>query len=212
MNPEQIGLWAGFVFTLMVFSYILGDNFLYRLAIYVLVGLAAGFVSVVTVENVLLPWIRGTVFSGNVGAIVVGIIPLLLGLLLLFKISPRLGRIGNLAVAFIIGIGAAVALVGAITGTLIPLASATSGGVQVDALNGLLVVLGVVSSLVYFQYLAQRTPGGMIQPGLFVRFVSGIGQGFIVVTLGALYAAAILTSLTIFSERVSFLLGRIGGG
>jgi hypothetical protein len=212
MNPEQIGLWAGFVFTLMVFSYLLGDNFLYRLAIYIFVGLAAGFISIITVDNVLLPWLRGTVLSGNVGSMVFGLIPLLLGALLLLKVSPRLGRLGNIALAFIIGIGAAVALVGAITGTLLPLASSTSRSVQDDALNGFLIVLGVVSSLVYFQYLARRAPGGAIERGLFVRFIGGIGQGFIAVTLGALYAAAILTSLTIFSERVGFLLGRIGGG
>ena len=33
-----------------------------------------------------------------------------------------------------------------------------------------------------------------------------MGQGIIVVTLGAIYAAAILTSLTIFSERLGFLV------
>ncbi|HLV33734.1 MAG TPA: hypothetical protein VKY59_01415, partial [Spirillospora sp.] len=56
---EQIGLWAGFVLTLMVFSYILGDNFLYRLAVYVFVGLAAGYIVVITWESVIWPWVNG---------------------------------------------------------------------------------------------------------------------------------------------------------
>jgi hypothetical protein len=209
---EQIGLWAGFVLTLMVFSYLLGDNFLYRLAVYIFVGLAAGYIAIVTVESVLLPWIRATVFSGNLASIAPGLIPLLLGVLLLVKTSSRLGRLGNLAIAFIVGVGAAVALVGAVIGTLIPLSDATASGVRGNVIEGIILFIGMGSSLVYFQYLARRTPTGQIERGAVSRVVGVVGQGFIVVTLGALYAAAILTSLTIFSERISFLLTRISGG
>ncbi|MBZ0281732.1 MAG: hypothetical protein K8L97_13420 [Anaerolineae bacterium] len=214
MNGEQIGLWAGFVFTLMVFSYILGDNFLYRIAIYVFVGLAAGYLTIVTVEGVLLPWVRGTLLSSTagVGGLVIGIIPFILGLLLLLKTSPRLGRLGNLAIAFIIGVGTAVALVGAVSGTLIPLAQSTGSSVRIDVLNGFLIFIGVSSTLVYFQYLARRRPDGRVQRGLLVRAVGGLGQVFIIITLGAVYAGAILTSLTIFTERISYILARITGG
>jgi hypothetical protein len=211
---EQVGLWIGFVFTLMIFSYILGDNILYRLAIYVFVGLAAGYITIVTVESVILPWLRGTLLSpdAGIGGSILGIIPFLLGLLLLLKTSPRLGRIGNIAIAFIIGVGTAVALVGAITGTLLPLAMTTGSSVRVDVLNGFLIFLGVSSTLIYFQYLARRKPNGEIRRGVVVRAIAGIGQVFIVVTLGAIYAGAILTSLTIFSERIGFILARITGG
>ena len=214
MNPEQIGLWAGFVLTLMIFSYLLGDNFLYRIAVYLFVGLAAGYITVVTVESVILPWLRGTVLAANagVGNIVLGLIPLLIGVLLLLKTSPRLGKLGNLGIAFIIGVGTAVALAGAISGTLLPLAAATSSSVSINVLNGFLIFIGVASTLLYFQYLAGRTSGGMVQRGLFTRVVGTVGQGFIVVALAAIYAGAILTSLTIFSERISFIVGRISGG
>jgi hypothetical protein len=221
---EQIGLWGGFVLTLMVFSYLLGDNFLYRLAIYVFVGLAAGFVTIVTVEGVLLPWIRLTLQSGEPSGMALGAVPLVLGLLLLLKGTRRFNRLGNLGLAFVVGIGTAIALVGAISGTLLPLASATAtgtganGGAEIDAdgvalLNGFIVVLGVVSTLIYFQYLARRTRGGgETRRGLVVRAVGAVGQGFIVVTLGALYGGAILSGLVVFSERIAFLLTRIGGG
>lgn len=214
MNPEQIGLWAGLVLSLMVFSYVLGDNVLYRLAIFVFIGLAAGYVAVVTVESVLLPWIYTTVLAPDaaLGTRIVGVIPLLFGALLLLKSSPRLGRLGNLALAFVIGVGAAVAVVGALTGTLLPLASATGSSIGTDRLNGFLVVLGVVCTLIYFQYLAKRAPGGGVRRGLVARVFGTVGHGFIVITLAALYGAAILTSLTIFSERIAFILSRVGGG
>lgn len=207
---EQIGLWAGFVLTLMVFSYVLGDNVLYRLAVYVFVGLAAGYIAVVTWDSVIMPWINGTIRSGGVTNIVFGAIPLVLATLLLLKASQRFGRLGDLALAFLIGVGAAVALVGAITGTLIPLARST-GSISLNAINSVLLLIGVICTLVYFQYLARRTADGQVQRGLIVRALGTVGQGVIVITLGALYAAAIITSLTIFSERISFLIARIGG-
>jgi hypothetical protein len=211
---EQIGLWAGFILTLMVFSYILGDNVLYRLAIYIFTGLSAGYIAIVTWDSVLFPWINGTILAqrAGIGGIIFGAIPLVIGVLLLFKFSPSFGRLGNIALAFIIGVGTAVALVGAVTGTLLPLVGSTGSSIAVNRINGILLVIGVVCTLVYFQYLARRTPGGSLQRGLHVRVMGFVGQGVIVITLGAVYAAAILTSLTIFSERVSFLLTRISGG
>ncbi len=211
---EQVGLWIGFIFTLMIFSYILGDNFLYRIAVYVFVGLAAGYITLVTVENVIVPWIQGTLLSSSagLGGILIGLVPFVFGILLLLKTSPRLGRIGNIAIAFIIGVGTAVALVGAIAGTLLPLAMSTGSGARVDVLNGFLISLGVVCTLLYFYYLARRQPDGSTQRRLVVRAAAGMGQLFIVVTLGAIYAGAILTSLTIFSERIGFILARITGG
>lgn len=212
MSADQIGLWAGFILTLMVFSYLLGDNFLYRIAVYIFVGLAAGYVTMVTVESVILPWVRGTLGSGDLGTQIVGATPLVLGGLLLFKSSRRFSRLGNLSLAFIIGVGTAVALVGAISGTLLPLVGSTANSLRIDLLNGFIIVLGVVCTLVYFQYQARRTPTQQIQRSLFVRTFGTIGEGFIVITLGALYGGAILTGITVVSERIAFILTRIGGG
>jgi len=211
---EQIGLWLGFILTLMVFSYILGDNVLYRLAVYIFVGLAAAFIAIVTWDSVIWPWINGTLLSptAGIGDRVIGVVPLILGLLLLLKASPPFGRLGNLALAFVIAIGTAVALVGAITGTLLPLVNSSSSTLSVNRINGILLILGMVCTLIYFQYLARRLPDGRVQRRAHIRMLSFVGQGVIVITLGALYAAAIVTSLTIFSERVSFILARVGGG
>jgi hypothetical protein len=210
---DQIGLWIGFVLTLMVFSYLLGDNFLYRLAIYVFVGLSAGFITMITVNSVLLPWLRATFQSGGTGGLAVGLIPLVLGLLLLLKTTRRFNRLGNLAMGVIVGIGTAIALVGAISGTLLPLANQTAGSVAGDALNGFILVMGVVCTLIYFQYVARRVPGGSAtRRGLVVRTFGIVGKGFIVITLGALYGGAILSGLVIVSERIAFILSRVGGG
>jgi hypothetical protein len=218
LSADQLGLWIGFILTLMVFSYLLTDNFLYRLAVHVFVGLTAGFTTMVTVESVLLPWLRATLGSGDLGVQILGALPLIFGLLLLFKASRRFAPLGGLALALMIGVGAAVAVVGAISGTLLPLAGSTSGAVSgvndtVRLFDGFLIVLGVVCTLIYFQYAARRVPGtAETRRGLVVRAFGALGQGFIVVTLGALYGGAILSGLVIFSERIAFLLQRFNGG
>lgn len=214
MNVADLGMIAGFVLTLMVFSYLLGDNFLYRLAVYVFVGLAAGFVTIVTVESVVVPWVESTLGGGSVGEALVGIVPFFLVALLLLKTSARLAPYGNLGLAFIIGVGTAVAIVGALTGTLMPLARATAGAARGaegrEVLDAAILLVGVVSTLIYFQYVGRRSPESD-RPGIGtrsrpIRAISLVGQGFIAVTLGALYGAAILTSLTIVSERIGFLI------
>lgn len=207
---EDIGLWIGLILTLMVYSYIIADTFLYRLAVYIFVGLVAGYTSVLTVESVLLPWFDRTLGSGEAFNVGLGFLPVLLATLLLLKNArvPWLARLGNLGIAVIVGVGAAVAVAGALTGTLLPLAESTVNEGEGDALEAVLIFIGVASSLIYFTYLAQPGPDGEPRRPRPIAAISVLGQGFIVVTLGALYAAAILTSLTVFSERISYVLGQ----
>ncbi len=216
MTPETLETlagWVGLVLTLLVFSYLLGDNVLYRLAVYLFVGVSAGYAVVVAVEGILLPWLRGTLLASGAsgGQIVMGLVPLLIGLLLLLKAYPPLARVGNLGMAFLIGIGTAVALVGTISGTLLPLIGATGAALAGDLVNGLIIILGTITSLLYFQYMVVRRPDGeAVQPWP-LRLAGTLGQIFLIVTFASLYAGAILSSLTIFGERVAFLLARLTG-
>lgn len=225
MTPETLDLiagWAGLVLTLLIFSYLLSDNFLYRIAVHILVGVAAGYIAIVAVESVLVPWVNTTILADQgdrdaatmTAVRVVGTIPLLFGALLLFKFSARFATIGNLGLALLIGVGTAVAIVGAIIGTVIPLAREAGNAIGDSAVNGMIILVGVITTLIYFQYLAVQRDGQIRRPR-FLRLLSVIGQGFISIALGALYAGAIITSLTIFSdvfrEQLQFVLDRIGG-
>ncbi len=102
MTPENldlIGGWVSLVLTLLVFSYLLGDNFLYRIAVHVLVGVAAGYTVIVALESVIVPWLNETLLAETEGRStatmsavrMVGVIPFLIGALLLFKLSPAAG-------------------------------------------------------------------------------------------------------------------------
>ena len=57
MSLEQIGLWVGFILTLFVYSYVIGDSIFYRLAVYIFAGLTAGLVAIITWDSVIMPWL-----------------------------------------------------------------------------------------------------------------------------------------------------------
>ena len=71
-------------------------------------------------HQVLYPRLVVPLFEGNLGDRLLAFIPLVLGLLLLFKLSPRTAHLGNPSMAFLVGVGAAVAIGGAVMGTLFP--------------------------------------------------------------------------------------------
>ena len=223
MTIEQIDLiagWASLVLTLMVFSYILADNVLYRLAVHILVGAAAGFVAVTAATDIIIPWFRATLIDneGVPAAAAFGLIPLLMFVFLVLKLTPRYAYIGNAGLVFVMAIGVGVSIVGAVLETIIPLARAAgeSMATEEETINGVLLVLGTVTTLIYFQYLSRRDAmDGTARNRLPIRSLRYIGQGFISVTLGALYAQAMLTSLVVVNQllrtHLDFLLEQLGG-
>lgn len=218
MTEQTIAL-VSFVLTLMVFSYVLGDlplaRHLYRLAVYILVGAAAAFTAIVTWEGVILPYLQdiqnpstGWTLLGNQADIVIFFTALSFGLLLLLKPVARLAWFTNSIFAVVIVVSAATAVTGALTGTLLPLLHATA--IVPAGSSGLLdaaIVLLTAAALFYFQYQVKESADGEIKSAPASRALRFVGKAVIVTTLGALYAAAMLTSLTILTERVGFLLG-----
>ena len=55
LDLHAIEVWVAFVLTLMAFSYLLGDNPIFRLAEHLFVGTAAGYAVVVAYHNILRP-------------------------------------------------------------------------------------------------------------------------------------------------------------
>src|SRR5512142_1926277 len=111
MTPEFI---IGLVFTILVLTYIIGDNVLFRLAVYILIGAGAAYAAVVVIFDVLIANIQ------RPEALVSTIIGLVLGALVWTKASPRVAWLGNVPMGYLVGVGAATVLGGAIIGTLGP--------------------------------------------------------------------------------------------
>jgi hypothetical protein len=198
-----------FLLTLMILSYLIGDNPAFRVAVYIFVGVSAGYVAAVTWWQVLYPNVVVKLLNGNLLAL----IPLIFGVLLLMKLSSRTAWLGNPSVAFLVGVGAAVAVGGAVMGTLIPQTHAsfdvfnpTSAGESwlVRLFFGAILLVGTITTLVYFHFGAKATAGGP-QRSKLVIWLSWIGQVFIAITLGVLFAGVFAAAMTALIERMNFI-------
>ncbi len=203
---------AAFLFTVALLSYLLGDNPLYRLAIHILVGVAVGYIALVVIYQVLTPRLIVPLASGEVRRMALASVPLVLFIFLVLKLSPRTAAWGNISTAYLIGVGTAVAVGGAVTGTLLPLVQATwlsllpewSG----NFINHGVVVVGVVTTLLYFQFwMRGRATGKEGQRAAPMRLLAGIGQFFLVVALATVYGGMILSGIAALSERLTAMLG-----
>jgi hypothetical protein len=212
---EFIGLALGFLLTILVFSYLLGDNPFFRLAIHIFIGISAAYVALVTINNVIIPRLILPLINNTGGERLLSIIILIPSVFLFIKITP-LRNAGNWAVAILVGIGAAVAIGGAITGTLFPQILGTINSVDPSAytitttrwdraINGIIIVIGTISTLIYFHFGTQDIPGHSRERLRIIENISQVGKIFIAITFGALYASIYLSALAALVERLSFI-------
>jgi hypothetical protein len=215
---DLFGTLVGFFFTLCVFSYIFGDNVLFRIAIYVFVGVSAGYAAVITWNSVILSQMIKPILGGPQSERLLALMPLLLSVLLFFKLSNKMSGVGNLPVAFMVGVGAAAAIGGGVLGSLIPQMSASINMFDLQLASqrgdswlgmlgkGSVVLIGTITTLVYFHFGARRIPGSPPRRLAVIEILGWIGQIFIAVTLGAIFAGVYAASLMAFIERLNSLL------
>jgi hypothetical protein len=210
MNPDTIGVWIGAILTLLVFSYLLGDTPLFRLAQAIFVGVAVGYATVVAVYLVLLPNLI-VPLATDPGTYWALLIPLLLGILLLLKLRPSWGALGNISLAFLFGAGGALAIGGALSGALLPQLSATVVSLTLyqnwdTLLNSLLIAFGTIGALLTFHFTTSPTRrSARILDAIRVRWAFA-GRWFILVSFGAIFAGTAVSRVTILISRVYYLL------
>jgi len=203
-----------FLLTVMVLSYLIGDNPAFRVAVYIFIGVSAGYAAAVAWHQVLYPRLIRTLLSGSMADRLLTIVPLVLGLLLLLKLSPRTSRLGAPSMAFLVGVGAAVAVGGAVMGTLIPQTHASMNALDMSDAEqywleslgeGVVMLVGTLTTLVYFHFGAKATTSGP-QRGKLVSALSWVGQIFIAITFGVLFAGVFVAAMTALIERLNFIV------
>jgi len=199
----EVGMAVAALLTLMVYSYlVLDDNVLFRLAAHILVGVAVGYAVVVAVHNILLPRLWA------IPADLTLLVPFLLCLFLLVRPAKGVAWFSNYPIALMLGVGAGLAIVGAVGGTLVPQVMGSAVSVQLTAddplaaVNGLIIVMGVIVTLVSFHFTARRAgPADRL-----LRWVRPAGRFFIAVALGALFAGLLVSRLSLLVGRIEFLI------
>jgi hypothetical protein len=215
MSPDLVAGIIAFLFTLMILSYLIGDNPLFRIAVYIFVGVSAGYVAAVGIRQVLWPNLLQPLLNGFIYGIstqtAILAVPLLLSGLLLMKAWPPLTRLGMPAMGLLVGASAAIAIGGAVNGTLFPQVNATIAAFDIQKftspeslLDASLVLAGVVTTLVYFHFGARARTDGTVRRFGFIEILAFVGSIFLAVALGVLFAGVYSAALTALIERLHF--------
>lgn len=220
MSPDSVDLITatiGFVFTLMILSYVIGDNPLFRVATHIFIGISAGYVALVLWEQVIYNRLIAPFIYGNdpIQKVLL-VIPLVMGAFLLTKLSPRQQWLGRWVVAYIVGVGAAAAIAGAVMGTLIPqtwasmnlfnIAAPDNTTFLIKVVDGILILIGAIATLAYFQFTVQASQAQSGKRGQVMRVIAFVGEVFLAITFAVLFVGVFSAALTAFIDRVAALI------
>lgn len=200
--------WTGFgVITaaglsLALYSFLYKDNPLFKFAEHVFVGVAAAY----TFGQIWFPTLYGEIIEPlmNPGGAAPAagwllLVPTALGLLMMTRVSRRLGWLSRYAFAFVVGLGAGLTIPRSISSFLLAQIEPTIRPLtwSVEGLNLAIILVGVVSVLIYFFFSVEHT-------GVVGR-ISRVGIWFLMVSFGASFGYTIMARLSLLIGRVSFL-------
>lgn len=223
------GVWIAFLFTLMIFSALAGDNGVSRLAQHILIGASLGYAGVLAIRHVLMPRLFAPIMAGD-ATFTSTWLPLALGVILLLAALDRmrlqgdhrtapidawrraLHGAGRLVVAVLLGIGLGAGVMGALQGTFIPqYLRAAQTGFSADAsgaglLAGMFTLL--LTSAVLLQLFLDPTRHLSNQPAYVRNFMGSwlwVGQRALWFASGLIFARLVASRLSLLIARVLFL-------
>ena len=218
---RTIGLWLSAIFTLFIFSFLVGDNPAYKFAEAMVVGTSAGYVLVISIWDVFIPNLLGKLFPAMVQgwslpgmdasapAELLYIIPALLIVMLLWQLMPSGGWISRWPIAFFIGVTAGYRMIGYVEADLVAQIKAgmvplwvTGDTGEFDfwlSFNACLLTIATLSAMVYFFFSIEHK-------GL-VGKVARIGIWFLMITFGASFGYTVMGRIALLAQRLEFLFG-----
>jgi len=203
-----VGAWVATGLTLLIFSFLYKDNPLFKLAEHLYVGVSVGYVIVKTYDTVIVHLVvKPIVENGEIALL----IPVAIGMLMLTRYVPKAAWLSRYAFAFIVGMGAGLAIPRTVSSfilkqvedTIRPLLSVTGpDGLTFSMnllnpashLNAIIILLGVSSVLFYFFFSIEHSGVG--------KAVARTGILFLMISFGAGFGYTVMA-------RMSLLIGRL---
>jgi hypothetical protein len=199
---------VGALLTLFIFSFLWRDNPFYKFAEHLFVGISLGYTIAITWQSTVYPNLFQPLFMSPVSQVSLGqklllVIPLLLGLLYFTAFIPKVSWLMRIPMGLIVGWGMGVAIpsevqtfiVKQIQGSLLT----PTMLVRWDLLLfGIISLVGIVCSLVYFFFSKERK--GALKLG------SDVGIVYLMVGFGASFGYTVMSRMSLLIGRLQFLL------
>ena len=232
---RTVGVWFAAFMTLFVMTFLAGDNPFYKVAESIFIGVSAGYWMVVGFWSTLVPNLFAKIWPGAIRNWAMPglssyethewwyLVPLILGIMLLWRLSPKGGWISRWPMAFIIGVFCGLRLITFLAADFVSQIRsgimslwvnvpqlAADGTVLHDAagnvvtgfdfwesLRNVFLVAGVLTCLVYFFFSIEHK-------GI-VGKTARVGIWFLMITFGAAFGYTVMGRIALLAIRFEFL-------
>jgi hypothetical protein len=193
--PKGLILASGVFLTLAVWSFLWKINPVYRFAEHVFVGFGAAHFAVVVYHGTIKPNLLAPLKEGNLLLIIPGI----LGLLYLMRLSPKTAWLSRYPMALNMGVAAGVGIRSVLQGTLFP--QMLSLFQPMTDINQVITVVGVLSTIFYFFFgFEAKGPA---------KGVKHVGRIVMMIFFGAIFGNTVMSRLSYLLGRLQFIFGDV---
>ena len=186
--------------TLSIFSYLYGDNFFYKSAEHIFVGVSAGYIFAITFWDQIYPNLLGRLLPSYIDAgydfDISYIIPLILGIFMILRLVPSLSWLARISIAYIVGMAAGLKFYVFINSNILFQIRSSAIDFSLsyfEIFNQLIILIGVICGLIYF-FFSKEHKGT-------IGKISKLGVYFLMIKFGASFGFAVM-------GRISLLIGR----
>jgi len=197
---DFLQIWIIAFFTLSLFSFLYKDNPFYKIAEHIFAGLSAGYyVGLIWHSVIIQQMIDPMLHNGKWWLVFPG----LLGVLMFSRFSKRFSWISRMSLAFVMGNTAGIFLLSELHGKVLPqiqstMMSLNPGQGFADFLLALVIVVGVLSTLIYF-YFSKEHKGALGK-------AAKVGIWMIMISFGAHFGYTVMARISLLIGRVQFLI------
>lgn len=196
-----IGTWLAGFLTLAILSFLYKDNPFYKLAEHIYVGVSAGYWLIYVAFFDVKPMLIDTFMNETGVEKWIILVPGLFGVIMLSRWFPKTAWLSRWPIAFTVGVGAGLGITANLQGYVIPQVGATLlpvTGFDVVSLSNLILVVGVVTTILYFYF---SKPHRGVLGG-----AAKVGIVFIMISFGASFGYTLMARISLLIGRLYFLL------
>jgi hypothetical protein len=187
-------VWVGAISALCVYSFLFKETIVTRLIEHVFIGMGAGYMLVMGFENLnnkaIQPVLKGTNMMM--------LLPIIIGLLLFTRFTPRYRVLGRYPIAILTGVGTALTMRGSLVADFVGQIRAAI--VPITSVNALIVAAGTLGTVMYFFFTMPKNK--VVSSG------AAVGKWVMMVAFGAGFGNAAMGRISQLIGQLNLILSR----